>query len=118
MINETCTRRSRASNQSSDASRETLLLFQMNVITLKLINGDEIIGREVGSTTNSITLDKVFVLRLHQTQDGSVGVGMMPWMISEDGEIEFDKRNILAGPFAPPHDMERGYLSQSSGLQL
>ena len=34
----------------------------MNVITLKLINGDEIIGREVGGTTNSITLDKVFVL--------------------------------------------------------
>lgn len=90
----------------------------MNVITLKLINGDEIIGREVGGTTNSITLDKVFVLRLHQTQDGSVGVGMMPWMISEDGEIEFDRRNILAGPFTPPHDMERGYLSQSSGIKL
>ena len=90
----------------------------MNVITLKLINGDEIIGREVGSTTNSITLDKVFVLRLHQTQDGSVGVGMMPWMISEDGEIEFSMRNVLAGPFTPPHDMECGYLSQSSGIQL
>lgn len=90
----------------------------MNVITLKLINGDEIIGREVGSTTDNIELSKVFVLRLHQGPDGQVGVGMMPWMISNDGEIKFDRRNILAGPFTPPSDMERGYLSQSSGLQL
>ncbi len=90
----------------------------MNVITLKLINGDEIIGREVSNSTDEIVLTKVFVLRLHQGPDGSVGVGMMPWMISEDGEIEFDRRNILAGPFNPPHDMERGYLSQSSGIKL
>ena len=90
----------------------------MNIVTLKLINGDEIIGREVGSSTNKITLTKVFVLRLHQTADGQVGVGMMPWMISNDAEIEFDRRNILAGPFTPPSEMERGYLSQSSGLQL
>lgn len=90
----------------------------MNVVTLKLINGDEIIGREVGRSTDKITLTKAFVLRLHQTSDGQVGVGMMPWMISNDAEIEFDRRNILAGPFIPPSDMERGYLSQSSGLQL
>ena len=90
----------------------------MNIVTLKLINGDEIIGRGVGSSTNKIELAKVFVLRLHQTADGQVGVGMMPWMISNDAEIEFDRRNILAGPFIPPSDMERGYLSQSSGLQL
>lgn len=90
----------------------------MNVVTLKLINGDEIIGRGAGSSTNKIVLAKVFVLRLHQTADGQVGVGMMPWMISNDAEIEFDRRNILAGPFIPPSDMERGYLSQSSGLQL
>ena len=90
----------------------------MNVLTLKLINGDEIIGREVSRSSNDITLTKVFVLRLHQGPHGQVGVGMMPWMISEDGEIEFDRRNILAGPFLPPHEMERGYLSQSSGLQL
>lgn len=90
----------------------------MNVVTLKLINGDEIIGREVGRSTAKIELSKVFVLRLHQTSDGQVGVGMMPWMISNDAEIEFDRRNILAGPFIPPSDMERGYLSQSSGLQL
>ena len=90
----------------------------MNVITLKLINGDEIIGREISNSSNEITLTKVFVLRLHQGPDGSVGVGMMPWMISEDGEITIHRRNILAGPFIPPSDMERGYLSQSSGLQL
>ena len=90
----------------------------MNVVTLKLINGDELIGREVSSSTNKITMTKVFVLRLHQGPDGQVGVGMLPWMISEDGEIELDRRNILAGPFSPPHEMERGYLSQSSGLQL
>lgn len=90
----------------------------MNVITLKLINGDEIIGREVYSSTDNIALTKVFVLRLHQGPDGSVGVGMLPWMISEDGEIEFDRRNILAGPFTPPYEMERGYLNQSSGIQL
>ena len=90
----------------------------MNVVTLKLINGDEIIGREISDSTDKIELSKVFVLRLHQTADGQVGVGMMPWMISNDAEIEFDRRNILAGPFTPPSDMERGYLSQSSGLQL
>jgi len=90
----------------------------MNAITLKLINGDEIIGREVSSSTNKITLTKVFVLRLFQGPDGQVGVGMMPWMISNDEDTEFDLRIILAGPFTPPHDMERGYLSQSSGIKL
>ena len=90
----------------------------MNVVTLKLINGDEIIGREISDSTDKIELSNVFVLRLHQTADGQVGVGMMPWMVSNDGVIKFDRRNILAGPFTPPDDMERGYWSQSSGLQL
>ena len=92
----------------------------MKVGTLKLINGDEIIGREVDydTTDNTILMSTVFVLRLHQSQDGSVGVAMMPWMISADGEIAIHRRNILAGPFEPPYEMERGYLSQSSGLQM
>lgn len=90
----------------------------MNVITIKLINGDEIIGREISSGTNTITLTKVHVLRVHQTPDGQMGIGMMHWMVSNDGEITLDRRHIIAGPFTPPSDMERGYLSQTSGLHL
>ena len=45
----------------------------MNVITLKLINGDEIIGREISNSSNEITLTRVFVLRLHQGPDGGSG---------------------------------------------
>ena len=94
----------------------------MKVITLKLINGDEIIGREISSdvdsTTLSITLSKVFALRVHQAADGQMGVGMMPWVVSHDGEMILDRRHILAGPFLPPSDLERGFMSQTSGLLL
>ena len=90
----------------------------MKVVTLKLINGDEIIGREISSDVDTITVSKVFALRVHQAADGQMGVGMMPWAVSHDGEMTLDRRHILAGPFLPPSDMERGYLSQTSGLHL
>lgn len=90
----------------------------MKVVTLKLINGDEIIGREISSDVDTITVTKVFALRVHQAADGQMGVGMMPWMVSHDEEITLDRRHIIAGPFTPPYDMERGYLSQTSGLHL
>lgn len=64
-----------------------------DVISLKLITGEEVIGRLVNIAADQITLKRVFTLG-----QGQQGVGLMPWSFTFDPEdnIEFDRRNVIA----------------------
>ena len=66
---------------------------QNDVISLKLVTGEEVIGRMVSITSDQITIKKAFTLG-----QGQEGVGLIPWAFtfepSED--ITFDRRNVIA----------------------
>lgn len=88
----------------------------MNVVCLKMSNGDELIARAVEESVNTYThVMQVFV---QQSQDGRMGMGMMPYMHTIKGDtIRIDDMHVVAIGEVDP-DIEKNYLQRTSGLAL
>lgn len=85
---------------------------------MKLVSGEEIIGRVVNSGPVSVTMSHVRVVGLQQDQTGRYGVGMMDYVVSnKDCEINiaYDKAVTV---FDASPEIDKAYLSQTSGIQL
>lgn len=88
----------------------------MNVICLKMSNGDELIGRVVDPL--SYTLSHVMQVFVQQTREGGMGMGMMPYMHTIKGDtITIDEAHIVVAGEVDP-DIEKNYLQRTSGIAL
>lgn len=91
------------------------------VVHLKLINGEEIIGKLTQPTLAveaSMVLSQVRSLTIQPLGRGEAGIGMIPFMVGNpDGNIRIDKRHIIGDPVDDtPKQLEDAYLQQTSGL--
>lgn len=92
----------------------------MSTITLKLITGEEIIGRiEVNDPSKDvIILEKVRTIGVQQTGQGQMGIGLMPFAYSQhDGSIAI-RRSAIMAEFTCDDRLEKVYLQQTSSIQL
>jgi hypothetical protein len=87
------------------------------VRVLKLSNGEEVIAR-AAQISGGWDLTNPMILRVGQDQAGRPQAGLIPFFISsKDCEITISNEHVLASISAPA-DIEAGYLSQTSGIQL
>ena len=64
-----------------------------DVVSIKLINGDEIIAKFEREDTDTITINRPLAL----TMNGQ-GLGMIPWVfLGKDGDITLRKSNTFLG---------------------
>lgn len=86
----------------------------MNVVCLKMSNGDELVARSLGNFEYSHVM-QVFV---QQSQDGRMGMGMMPYMHTLKGDtIRLNESHILAIANVET-EIEKNYLQRTSGIAL
>lgn len=86
---------------------------------LKLVSGEEIIGKEVDSIiTDKIRLESVRVLVMQPVGQGQMGVALIPWLVGDpDGKVDVPTIHVVGDPVnAPPKSIEDAYLQQTSGL--
>lgn len=88
----------------------------MNVVCLKMSNGDELIARAVEGSIGAYShVMQVFV---QQGQDGRMGMGMMPYMHTlKSDRVRFNENHILVIGDVDP-DIEKNYLQRTSGIAL
>ena len=91
----------------------------IEVKVLKMISGEEVIARTKSEDT-LVILDKPLLLTQlpDPARPGRMGLGLVPWIISaveEDTVVSVD--HIIAQLPAKP-EIEKMYLSQTSGLSL
>lgn len=88
------------------------------VLLMKLVSGEEVIGKEVEEKDNKIVLSDVRVIVAHPGPNGQMAVGMIPWMVgAPESNIEIDKSRIMGIPAGEiPKQLEDGYLQQTSGI--
>jgi hypothetical protein len=92
----------------------------MKTIAMKLVSGEEIIARfiDASPTRNGVTVSHVRTIGLQQGQNGDFGIGMMDYILSDkDCVIEIKNFAVIAS-YTPSHEVERAYLSNTSGFQL
>lgn len=86
----------------------------MNIVCLKMSNGDELIARHAGGTVYSHVMH-VFV---QQGKDGRMGMGMIPWVHSMAGdELSIPDQHIVCSVDVDP-EIEKNYLQRTSGIAL
>lgn len=93
----------------------------MQVIGIKLANGEELIARcsnyVKGEVTSSLTIDTPRVIGLQETQKG-IGLGFMPYILGNpDAEITL-QASVIASVYGPKAEIEKAYMSQTSKIQL
>jgi hypothetical protein len=89
----------------------------MKVIAVKFPQGDEIIGRLAEETETSITLESPRAIGIQESQNG-VGLGFMPWLLSNPEATVVIDRSQIAAVFEPRADIEKAYIQQTSRIQL
>lgn len=74
----------------------------------KMINGEEIISKIAGSIEGGYTLEDPATIMLQPTQNGSMGVGIAPYMPYVSGKV-FLNRTAIAAEGEPEDKMKNEY---------
>ena len=84
-----------------------------SIVSLKLVNGDELIARYEDETTDTITIDKPKALTA-----GPQGLGMIPWLFLGDKDtITLQKSHVFA-VVPSKKDAADQYLEGTTGIAL
>ena len=84
-----------------------------DVITLKLINGDELIARFENENTEEIKVERALAITI-----GPQGLGMMPWMFLADKEhIAIKKQHVFAMAHSKKEAADQ-YMQGTTGIAL
>ena len=97
--------------------------MENNVKVLKLITGEEVItkviGRDAGSSTGLITLNKPMLIQTIPTKQGeSWSATLIPWLFSTKSEKVTISTEYVLVEDDPTNEVERDYLSTITGLTL
>jgi hypothetical protein len=84
-----------------------------DVVSIKLINGDEIIARLEKDDQNGITINRPLAL----TMSGG-GLGMMPWIFLGDKETMTLKREHVFVMLPSKKDAADQYMQGTTGIAL
>jgi hypothetical protein len=90
-----------------------------DVVSIRLSNGEEIMGKFLEEDDVIITLDKPKVVRLVQHQDGGTQVVLQPYMVSKNPDSDFPVRKVhMMSVVETDELMAKDYLSSTSGIAL
>ena len=84
-----------------------------DVVSLKLLNGDEIIARFENETSDEITISRPLALTM-----GAQGLGMIPWVFLGDKEEMTLKRSHVFVMIPSKKDAADQYMQGTTGIAL
>lgn len=87
-------------------------LQEGDIVALKLVNGEEVIGKLTNLTADRIELSKPISIGMAQQ-----GLALMPFMLSADEgvEVTIDRDNVITEILARK-EVKDVYIQQTSGL--
>lgn len=89
-----------------------------DIVVLKFMSGEEVLGRFQSEDDNTITLTKAFTIILQNTPQGRA-IGLTPAVLIADPEQEHPYRKAaLVITIKPPleHPVVQAYQQQTSGI--
>jgi len=86
---------------------------QGDIVSLKVVNGDELIARFEEETDTTIKINKPLALTM-----GPQGLGMIPWMfLGEEDSVTLNKSHVFA--MSPSKkDAASQYMQGTTGIAL
>jgi len=84
-----------------------------DVVSIKLINGDELITRFEDDTTDTVTINRPLALTM-----GAQGLGMIPWMFLGDKDTLTLKKYHIICIVPSKKDASDQYMQGTTGIAL
>lgn len=89
-----------------------------SIVTIKLISGEEIVGKQIDRTIDSVTLAKPIQIGMQQVGN-QMGLGFMPVLGSVEGDsIKFYFSGMSIRPIKTGSNVRDNYLQATTGLVL
>lgn len=84
-----------------------------DVVTIKLVSGEEVLGKFIKEDGSSITLDKPLMLAMNQK-----GMGLVPLLVTvnPDSKLTFNKHGITLLTHSDD-EIGKQYIYQTTGIQ-
>lgn len=84
-----------------------------DVITIKLISGEEVIGKFISDSEQTLVLDKPLMLAMSQK-----GIGMAPVLVTvnPDTKLKFNQHAIMVTAHSDD-EIAKQYVYQTTGIQ-
>jgi len=89
-----------------------------DIITLKLLSGEEVIGRLVDIIGDTVAIAKPLQIIVQPINATQMGVGLRPLLgsVSETATIQFPLAGLMIRPIKTGDDMSRSYVQATTGL--
>ena len=92
-----------------------------DIVSIKLINNDELIGKLVDQTETTITISKPLILSVYMNEHtGQSGITMSPYYmlgIDQDSSLTFAKSHCLT--IQPSSEQAKnGYITNTTGIEV
>jgi len=89
-----------------------------DVITIKLISGEEIIGRLLEKIGDMIVIGKPLQIIMQPISATQMGLGFRPVLgsVSEDATLQFPLTALTVRPMKSNDDVTRSYIQATTGL--
>lgn len=96
-----------------------------DVIAIKTNSNEEVVATIVGENDDHYILQKPRALVMQQAADGSVSLGMLPFMASAnnpefttESDVKLYKKDIMSEVLEVPEPLAKSYLQAVSGIAL
>ena len=96
-----------------------------DVIAVKTTSNEEVVATIVKNEEDHYILEKPRALVMQQAPDGSVSLGMLPFMASAnnpefttESDVKLYKKDIMSEVTNVPEPLAKAYLQQVSSIQL
>jgi hypothetical protein len=89
-----------------------------DIVTVKLISGEEIIGRLLDQSTDTITLGKPVMVALQPVDPHQMGLSFMPVLgsVEPDVTLQIAKLTLTIRPVKTNKTITSKYIEMTSGL--
>lgn len=88
-------------------------ISQGEVISIKLVNGDEIIGRFDSENNDEVKIERPLAITI-----GPQGLGMMPWMFLGSKDIVTLKKQHVMAMMPSKKEASDQYMQGTTGIAL
>lgn len=97
-----------------------LPLTSGDYVALRLVSGEEIVGKIVDINDTKITITKPILIQLQMVSPTQAGVGFAPYTaaVDEDARFVFSLSNLAHYPLPPSEQIKRNYISATSSLEI
>jgi hypothetical protein len=89
-----------------------------DVVTLKLVSGEELIGRLIDTGVDSVTLGKPVTIQLQPVSQNQMGLSFLPVLgsVEPDTQLQISKAALAIKPVRTGKTIAASYIETTSGL--